>query len=116
MIAAGKKNCGRGVEPRPHDSVSASPHELRTELPDARITGVGDVSEASAADIPARIRKLRVVENIEELTADLERHGFPDGNDLGDSQIGVVEARAMEESAVRCSETSAIRPDQSPRH
>ena len=110
-----QKNCGRGVEPRPHDYVSASPDKLRTDLANARITGVGDISEACAADIPARIHELRVVENIEEFSPNLEQLGFCDRDRLLNPEIGIVEARAVEESPVRRPETSAISAGQNPR-
>lgn len=108
MIATGK-NCGRGVEPRPHHYVSASPDELRTDLPDARVAGVGDISEASAADIPARIHELRMVENIEEFTPNLEHLGLGDWDRLLKPEIGVVEAGAVEESPIRGAEGATIR-------
>jgi hypothetical protein len=109
VIAASKKNCGRGVETRPHDYVSASPDELRTDLPDARVASIGDVSETSAADIPARIRELRVVENIEEFTPNLEHLGFGDRDRLLKPEIGVVEAGAMEESPISGAEGATVR-------
>jgi hypothetical protein len=102
--------------PRPHDYLRASPDELRTDLPDARITRIRDISEAAAADVPARIRELCVVENVEEFAANLERHRFLNGNDLRYSETGVVEARTVEESAIRRPETSAIRTGQNTRH
>jgi len=89
-----------------------SPDELRTQLPNARVVSVGDVSEVRTADVPARVHELGVVENIEEFAPDLERQRFPDRNDLRYSEIGIVEARAMEESAVRRAETSAISTSQ----
>ena len=92
------------------------PDELRAELPDAWITRICDISEAAAADVAARIRELRVVENIEEFGANLERHGFLNRNDLRYSETRVVEARTMEESTIRCPETSAIRTGQNPVH
>lgn len=95
--------------------MSASPDELRTDLPDARVAGVRDISEASAADIPARIHELRVVENIEEFTPNLKQLGFGDRDRLLKPEIGVVEAGAMEESPIRGPETSAIRTGQKPR-
>src|SRR5579859_5999107 len=110
MIAAGKK-CGRGVEPRPHDSVSASPDELRAYLPDARIARIRDIAEVRAADVPARVRELRVIEYVEELTPKLQGHCFRNGDSLRYSEVRVVEARAVEEPAICRSETSAIRTD-----
>ena len=85
------------------------PDEFRADLPDARITGVGDISEASAADIPARIHELRVVENIEEFTPNLERPAFGDRDDLLYSEIGIVEARAVEESPISGAESATVR-------
>jgi len=93
-----------------------SPNELRAELTDARVTRAGDLSKVRATDVAIRIHELRVVEYVEEFSTDLERHGFPDGDDLRYSQISVVETRAMEESAVRCAEASAISTEQSPRN
>jgi hypothetical protein len=93
-----------------------SPNELRTHLADARIAGICDIAEAAAADVPARIHELRVVENVEEFAANLERHGFPNGNDLRYPEIRVIETRAMKEPPVRGPETSAIRSGQNTRH
>ena len=93
-----------------------SPDELRADLPDARVAGVGNLSKIRTADVPTRIYELCVVKYVEEFTADLKRLGFGNRNDLGDSQIGVVETRAMEESAVRRSEASAIWTSQNPCH
>jgi len=105
--------------------VSALPDKLRTDLADARVAGIPDISERSvvlvthrvdliSANVTARIRELRMVEYVEEFTPELQGHCFGNGNNLRYSEIGVVEARAMEESAIRGSETSAIRTDQSP--
>src|SRR5882672_9712190 len=46
-----------------------SPDELRTDLSNARIVGIRDVAEAAAADVPARIYELRMVEYVEEFSA-----------------------------------------------
>ena len=94
---------------------TASPDEFCTDLPNARITRIRDISEAVAADVPARIHELRVVENVEEFAANLEKHRFRNGNDLRYSETGVVEARTMEESAIRCPEAPAIGTGQNPR-
>lgn len=53
-----------------HDQ--ALPNELSADLPNPRVAGIRDVSEASAADVPARIQELRMVEYIEEFSANLE--------------------------------------------
>jgi len=48
------------------------PNELPTDLSNARVAGIRDVSEAAAADVPAWIHELRMVEYVEEFTANLE--------------------------------------------
>jgi hypothetical protein len=78
-------------------------------LANARIVSIGDISEASVADVPARIHELRMVEYVEEFTPNLERLVFPDLDSLGYAEIGVVEAWTVEEAAVRRSECSAVR-------
>jgi hypothetical protein len=92
------------------------PNELRADLPDAWVASVGNLPKVRTADVPARIHELRMVEYVEEFTPDLERHGFRDRDDLRYSQIGIVETRAMEESAVRRAEASAIWTSQNSRH
>ena len=76
-----RKNAGEDRRNLP-DYHPKSPDELRTDLPNAWITGIGDVSKVSAADIPARIQELRVVENVEEFAPNLERFRFCDRDDL----------------------------------
>jgi hypothetical protein len=58
---------------------------------------------------------LRMIEDVEEFTSNLEMHCFIDRNYLRYSQVGVVESRAVKESPVRCPETSAISTSQNPR-
>ena len=61
---------------------TASPDEFRTDLPNARIARTRDDTEVVTTDVPARIVKLRVVEDVEEFTPNLEMHCFIDGNHL----------------------------------
>lgn len=93
---------------------SISKYEFRADLSNTRVARIGNLPEAAAADVPARIQELRVVENVEEFRANLERHGFPNRNDLRYPEIGVVDAGAVEESAVRVSKASAISTNQRP--
>ncbi len=93
----------------------ALPDEFRTDLPNARIARTRDVTEVVAADVPAGIVKLRMVEDVEEFTSNLEMHCFIDWNHLGYSQIGIVESRAVEESPVRRPERSAVCTQQNAR-
>ena len=92
-----------------------SPDEFRTDLPNARIVGTRDISEVATADISAWVVKLRVIEDVEEFTSNLEMHCFIDRNHLRYTEIGIVESRTVEESTVRRSETSAVRTGQKPR-
>jgi hypothetical protein len=85
------------------------PEELRADLADARIAGLGHVSEAPVANVPAGILELGVVENIEEFTSNLEGHLFSDGGPLQQPEIGIVEAWAVEEPAVGSPESSENR-------
>lgn len=52
--------------------------ESRADLPDARVPRAGHLAELTAAEIPIRIGELRVIEDVEEFGAYLERHGFFD--------------------------------------
>ena len=70
--------------------------------------GIRDVSEVCAADIPARIEELRMIEYVEEFCTKLEKSSFCYRDSLRYSQIGVVDAWTMEESSIRCPETPAI--------
>ena len=69
----------------------------------------------AAADIPARIHELRMVENIEEFTPNLEHLGLGDWDRLLKPEIGVVEAGAVEESPIRGAEGATIRAWGGPR-
>ena len=62
----------RLVLPRPNRYFPVSPDKFCTDLPDARIASGGDVAEGAAADIPAWIYELRVVEDVEEFAPNLE--------------------------------------------
>ena len=55
-----------------------SPNELRADLPDARIARTGHPAEVAAVDITTRVVELGVVENVKELSANLEPHRLPD--------------------------------------
>src|SRR5579859_3187552 len=100
----------------PTPACSVSEYEFRAELTNARVARVCDLPKARTADVATWIHELRVVENVKEFRANLERHGFLDGNDLRYSEIGVIDAGAVEESTVRITETPTIRPSQNPCH
>ena len=54
------------------------PVELRADLADARIARIADDSEVRIGDVAARVLELRVVEDVEEFTPNLERLRFRD--------------------------------------
>ena len=56
---------------------------------------------------------LKMLKNSPRISKDM---ASLNGNDLRYSETGVVEARTVEESAIRCPETSAIRTGQNTRH
>lgn len=87
---------------------SISPDKFRTDLTDARIARTRDSTEVAVTDVPGRVFKLRVIEDVEEFTSDFEMHCLIDGNELCDPQIGVVESWTMEETPVRSPKRSAV--------
>jgi len=89
--------------------LSVLPDEPRAELPDARVAGATDDSEAPAADVPARIIELGVVEDVEEFASNFEGHPFSDDRPLRKPEICIVETRAVEEPAVGGPERTAVR-------
>ena len=88
---------------------TALPDEFRTDLPNAWIARTRDVTKILAANVPAGVGKLRVIEDVEEFTSNLEVHCFIDWNHLGYAQIGIVDAGAVEKPPVRRPERSAVR-------
>ena len=69
-------------------------------MPDARIARVGDDSEARIGDVPARILKLRVVEDVEKFEAEVESVILLNYGPLRYAKVGIVESRAVEEAPV----------------
>ena len=98
-----------GRRPFSIDLAVNSPDELPTELPDSHGTGAGDVSEVGTGDIAAWIVELRVVEDVEEFSANLERLGFGDPELFLHTKIGVVDAWTMEEPPIGGAKRSTVR-------
>ena len=84
------------------------PVKLRADLTNAGIARVGDDSEARTGDVPARIRKLRVVEDVKKLQADIESVILLNYGPLQYAEIGVVESRAVEEAPVGGAKSAQI--------
>src|ERR1700746_3997903 len=77
------------------------PIELRADLPDARIARLGNDSEAARIiDVSGRILKLCVVEDVEKFETEIEGEILLNLCSLCYSEIGVIEARAVEASPV----------------
>src|SRR5437762_14051880 len=74
------------------------PVKLRADLPDARIVRAVDQTESAAADVAARIVELRVIENVEEFSSNLESHRFGDSSSLRHAKIRIEKPRAVEET------------------
>ena len=87
--------------------VLSLPDELRTDLPDAWSASVRDVAKGIAGDVPARIQELCVVEDVEEFPSNFESLPFSDGDRLRHAQVGVIHARAVEESPIGGAKCSA---------
>jgi hypothetical protein len=89
-----------------HPDAHSSPVELRADLPDTRIAGVGDDSEVRAGDVPARIFKLRVVEYVEKLDTEVKSKILFNLGPFQEPKIGVVESGAVEEAPVSGTKSS----------
>src|SRR5258706_16129428 len=78
----------------------------------ARRTGRGDLSELRRREyLPrrrSRLREIRVVEQIERLGPELQRHALADGRGLGDRQVDILESRRLQCVATHVAETLAV--------
>ena len=84
------------------------PVEFRADLTDARIARIGNDCEVVAGDVPARINKLGVVEDVEEFETEIERESLVDRSMLQHAEVGVVKSRAVEEASVRGAKSPQI--------
>ena len=100
------------MQPRPNPAFLTSPNKLRADLADTRRPSIRDVAEGGAADVSAWVHELCMVEYVEEFTPKLQGHCFRNRDNLRNSEIRIVEARAMEEPAICGSKTPAIRTGQ----
>ena len=82
------------------------PVELRADLADARIARIADDSEVRIGDVPARILKLRMVEDVEKFDTEIESVVLLNYGPLRHAKIGVVESRPMEEAPVSGAKSS----------
>src|SRR5258708_40035035 len=80
------------------------PEELYADLTDSRITGIGHDSKVRVADVPVRIRELRMVKYVEEFGTQVESDGFCYEGPLRQAEVGVIESWAVEEPAIGSSE------------
>lgn len=62
-------------------------------LPDARIGSRKKLAQACSADRTVGVIKIRVIENIEKLNANLNLHALPNGDNLDNPGIQVDETR-----------------------
>ena len=83
-----------------------SPIEFKADLSNARVARVRDNPEVRTVDVSGGIHELRVVEDVEEFDTKIERVVFMNHGSLREAEIGVVEARAVEEPAIGGAECS----------
>src|SRR5205085_8546934 len=89
-----------GASSAPPGPCFLSPDKFRADLTDAWIAGIRDVTEVAVADVPGWISKLRVIEDVEELTSNLEMHSFIERDYLRYAKIGIVDSGTVEEPPV----------------
>src|SRR5271156_6346013 len=82
------------------------PVKFRADLTNAGIARLGDDSEARIADVPVRVHKLGVVEDVEKFEAEIESEILSNCGSLQKAEIGVVESGTMEGAAVGGPESS----------
>ena len=82
------------------------PVEFRADLTNAWIARIGHDSETRIADVPVRIHKLRVVEDVEKFNTEIESLVFLNLGALQQPEIGVIEAWAVEEAPVGGAESA----------
>lgn len=101
-----------GSAPARRRHFPVSPDEFRADLANAWIAGTGYDTEVVVTDVSGRIVKLRMIEDVEKFTSNLEVHLFIDWNHLRYTQISVVDSRTVEEPPVRRPERSAVSTQQ----
>jgi hypothetical protein len=85
--------------------VIRSPHKLQADLANAaEVADAVGLPETTAVYIPARISKLRMVEDIEKFAPELKSCRLGNGNSLGYAHVEVVDAGTMEKATVGSSE------------
>src|SRR5947209_19695703 len=75
-------------------------HNLRTQLPDARVARAGNHAEVAAGEVSVRVVEIRVVREIKELCADLNRNALRDSRVFHQRTIPIDDARALEEPPI----------------
>jgi len=83
------------------------PVEFRANLPNARVARARHDSEAVVVNVPARILEFRMIEDVEELDANVERVVLVDCSPFQYAEIGVAEAGTVEKAPVGRPESSA---------
>jgi hypothetical protein len=84
------------------------PEQLRAKLADSRITRAGYYPEVAAAEIATRIVELRMVEDVEPLSANLKCDRFRDTRILHNPEIRIQDAWTVEEAPVGGSELAEL--------
>src|SRR5580693_3055045 len=79
-------------------------HKLQAYLTNARIARAGNHSEVAGGEVARWIVELRVIEDVEELRAELNERAFGNGCGFFHREIGVKDAGAAEEPPVGIAE------------
>src|SRR5580693_10568774 len=87
------------------------PVELGAELSDARIASLRNDAEARTGDVATGILELSMVEDVEELDADIKGIVLFDEGALQETEVGVVEAGPVDKASVGRAEGSKIGVD-----
>jgi hypothetical protein len=84
----------------PAGSGYKSEKNLQCQLANPGVTRPKDQTERARAEVPVRVEKLGMVEDIEELGPELSTHVFRDLGVFQQGQIEVIDTWPMEESPI----------------
>src|SRR5580698_8229528 len=87
------------------------PVELGADLSDTRIASLRHDSETRTGDVAARVLELSVVEDVEELDADIKGIVLFDEGALQETEVGVVEAGPVDEAPIGCAKGAQVGVD-----
>src|ERR1700722_9784955 len=87
------------------------PVELGADLSDTRIASLRHDTETRTGDVAARVLELSMVEDVEELDADIKGIVLFDKGALQETEVGVVESGSMDEAPIGCAKGAEVGVD-----